>query len=188
MKSSLFLITVLCLLATFVKAQSQTEAQQIERAMSSAPASVAEQATVMDWDSRKVLKEGSNGYICFPSFGGAPYPMCVEQGWIDFIDAMLSGEEKPPTPDQMVIGYWLQGAPPMSNEKPMATPEEAANHVIAPGDPHLAILFPDKAMLKGYPDNPDQGGPWVMFKDTPYVHLMVPAPAPSMAEAEVSNN
>lgn len=187
MKTTLLLVTLICLVAAPSKSQPLSESQKIERALSAAPASVAEQATVMEWDDRTVLREGSNGYFCFPSIGEAPYPMCVEQEWISFIEAMFSGEN-PPVPDKMVIGYWLQGAPPMSNENPLATPEEAANHVIAPGDPHLAILFPNKAMLKGFPDNPEQGGPWVMFKDTPYVHLMVPAPAPSIAEAEVSTH
>jgi hypothetical protein len=187
MKPTLLLISIICLLAATSEAQTLSKAEKIERALSAAPASVAEHATVMEWESRTVLKEGSSDYICFPTIGGAPYPMCIEQEWLGFIEAMLSGAEKPPTPNRMAIGYWLQGAPAMSNETPFATPEEAANHVIAPGDPHLAILFPDEAMLEGYPDNPEQGGPWVMYKNTPYVHLMVPAPSPSIAEAEVSN-
>ena len=66
----------------------------------------------------------------------------------------------------------------MSNEDPFATPEETANHIIAPGDPHIVVLFPDQSVLKGLPTNPKQGGPWVMFKDTPYIHLMIPAPSP----------
>lgn len=187
MKPTLAMIVIGCLAAVSSKSQTLSDAQKIERALSAAPAMVAEHATVMDWDTRTVLREGTNSYICFPTIGQVPYPMCVEQEWVDFLEAWFSGEE-PPTPAKMSVGYWLQGAPRMSNEDPFATPEEAANHVMAPDEPHLAILFPDKAMLEGFPDNPDQGGPWVMFKDTPYVHLMVPAPAPSLAEAEVSNH
>jgi hypothetical protein len=29
-------------------------------------------------------------------------------------------------------------------------------------------------MLKGIPSDPDQGGPFVMWGDTPYAHIMVP--------------
>jgi hypothetical protein len=170
--------TTTCLIAFSANAQTLTDEQKIEFALSAAPASVAEGAAVMDWDSREVLREGNNDYCCFPSMGPMPYPMCVTEDWINFIEAMFKGEE-PPTPKKMAIGYWLQGIAPMSNEHPFATPEETRKHVIAPGDPHLAILFPNPAILEGYPDDPAQGGPWVMFKDTPFVHLMVPAPAPS---------
>jgi hypothetical protein len=29
-------------------------------------------------------------------------------------------------------------------------------------------------MLEGITDDPSQGGPWVMWRDTPYAHIMVP--------------
>ena len=184
MRFAVCFIFTFCLAVAPSKAQTADNTKKIERALSAAPSTVAEHATVMNWDSRSVLKEGTNDYICFPSFGGMPSPMCVGQEWIDFIDAMVNGTE-PLLPDRVAIRYWLQGVSPMSNENPFATPEEAANHVIAPGDPHLAILFSDKAMFEGYPDHPEKGGPWVMFKNTPYMHLMVPAPAPSPAEGQV---
>ena len=28
--------------------------------------------------------------------------------------------------------------------------------------------------LAGLPTHPKQGGPWVMWRDTPYAHIMVP--------------
>lgn len=178
MKNILLSFTATCVLALSTNAQSLSDDQKIEFALSAAPASVAEGAAVMEWGSDRVLKEGTNDYCCFPSMGPQPHPMCITEDWVNFIEAMFKGEE-PPKPGKMAIGYWLQGIAPMSNENPFATPEETANHVIAPGEPHLAILFPDPTMLEGYPDTPEQGGPWVMFKNTPYVHLMVPAPAPA---------
>ena len=36
------------------------------------------------------------------------------------------------------------------------------------------ILVPDKAMLEGISNDPNSGGPYVMWKDTPYAHIMVP--------------
>jgi hypothetical protein len=35
------------------------------------------------------------------------------------------------------------------------------------------ILAP-AAMLDAFPTDPDSGGPYVMWKGTPYAHLMVP--------------
>jgi hypothetical protein len=36
------------------------------------------------------------------------------------------------------------------------------------------IVVPDAAALEGLPTHPDDGGPWVMYRDTPYAHIMVP--------------
>ena len=62
----------------------------------------------------------------------------------------------------MAVGYFLQGGPPGGESEA----------------PHVAILVPDASTFDGVTTEPSSGGPWVMFKDTPYVHLMVPAPRP----------
>ncbi len=36
------------------------------------------------------------------------------------------------------------------------------------------ILVPDPAMLEGISTDPDNGGPYVMWKGTPYAHIMIP--------------
>ena len=38
---------------------------------------------------------------------------------------------------------------------------------------HLMIIVPEE-LLKGLSDDPSSGGPYVMWKDTPYRHIMVP--------------
>ena len=43
------------------------------------------------------------------------------------------------------------------------------------------ILATDVAQLDAYPTDWTKGGPWVMWKGTPYAHLMVPTTA--MAKA-----
>jgi hypothetical protein len=52
--------------------------------------------------------------------------------------------------------------------------------VIAP--PHLMVLFPDPKLLEAYSTDPGSGGPWVMWKGTPYAHLMVPVSPTKAAE------
>jgi hypothetical protein len=39
---------------------------------------------------------------------------------------------------------------------------------------HILVLLPDPKMLDAYPSDPKTGGPFVMWKGTPYAHLMVP--------------
>lgn len=38
---------------------------------------------------------------------------------------------------------------------------------------HLMIIAPAK-LLDAFPTDPENGGPYVMWKGTPYAHLMVP--------------
>jgi len=47
-----------------------------------------------------------------------------------------------------------------------------AQWVVSPG--HVMVLFPDPKALDAYPADPKAGGPWVMWRGTPYAHLMVP--------------
>jgi hypothetical protein len=44
------------------------------------------------------------------------------------------------------------------------------------GVPHLMIIVPNSSALEGLPTDPSGGGPWVMWQNTPYVHIMVPMP------------
>jgi hypothetical protein len=43
------------------------------------------------------------------------------------------------------------------------------------------VLYQDLKMLDSFPTDPMNGGPWVMWKGTPYAHLMVPVSASKMA-------
>ena len=36
------------------------------------------------------------------------------------------------------------------------------------------ILVPDKELLKGISTDHRNGGPWIMWPDTPYAHIMIP--------------
>ena len=36
------------------------------------------------------------------------------------------------------------------------------------------LLVPDSKLLDGVPTDPHAGGPFVMWKGTPYAHVMVP--------------
>ena len=66
----------------------------------------------------------------------------------------------------------MQGDAMVSNSSPYATDKNNGDVWIQEG-PHLMIIVP-KEMLKGLSDDPFNGGPYVMWKDTPYAHIMVP--------------
>jgi hypothetical protein len=43
--------------------------------------------------------------------------------------------------------------------------------------PHVMMLFPSTDMIAGLPRDPHAGGPYVMWDNTPMVHVMVPIEA-----------
>jgi hypothetical protein len=49
------------------------------------------------------------------------------------------------------------------------------------------VLPTDRSQLDAFPTDPNTGGPWVMWKDTKYAHIMVPTAAmPKTAAAAKS--
>ena len=165
---------------TLAQAQADKQAK-IRSAMSSAPASIADKAMVMDWPAEPggemtMLREGSNGWTCLPDMPDTPGndPMCLDQPWLAWADAWMNKKETNIT--QMGFGYMLQGGTPESNTDPYAEGPTPNNEWMTEGVPHLMILVPEAQMLAGLPTDPGKGGPWVMWRDTPYVHIMVPMP------------
>jgi hypothetical protein len=169
-------------------AAKMTTTQKIANAMSAAPAAINKNATIMDWPEKeggqpKQLRAGTNGWVCFPSspteFGGASIddPMCLDKQWQAWGDAWMS--KTPPKVEGTGIGYMLKGDKGASNTDPFATGRTATNDwVVSP--PHIMVLYADLKMLDAFPTDPNSGGPWVMWKGTPYAHLMVPV-APTKA-------
>ncbi len=60
-----------------------------------------------------------------------------------------------------------------SNIDPFAEAPTPDNEWVVEG-PHIMIVVPDPAMLQGIPTDPNNGGPYVMWKGSPYAHIMIP--------------
>ena len=148
---------LMTLLAQPTTAQGPSHDARIAQALSAGPAGIAARATVREWGDQTVLRAGDGAYTCFPDMPGDSRPMCLDAPWIRFIEAFLA-RERPPSVTRMAIGYWLQGA---------STDGKAFD-----GEPHIALLAP-RAILGTLPAEPTGGGPWVMWKDTPFEHVMI---------------
>jgi hypothetical protein len=148
-------------------------AAKIRSALSAAPASLADHATVADFDGQ-VLREGTNGWVCMPDMPDVPNetPMCLDAAWRELIDAWQN--RRAPQYTGIGIGYMLQADMPVSNTDPFATAPTADNQWIDKGPPHIMIAVSDHAMLAGLPTDPETGAAWVMWKGTPYAHIMIP--------------
>ena len=168
--------------AAKTKRPAMSDAQKIRNAMGAAPADIAKGATIMDWPAEtggqpRQLRAGTNGWVCYPNspseFGSASLqdPMCLDKQWQSWAGAWLSKTQ--PQVSGTGIAYMLQGDKGASNSDPFATGPTADNNwVVSPS--HIMVLFSDLSLLDAYPTDPKSGGPWVMWKGTPYAHLMVP--------------
>jgi hypothetical protein len=147
---------------------------KIKSAMGAGPASVSAQATVMDWD-HTILREGTNGWTCLPDRPETEGedPWCVDEQWMNFLDAYMKKEK--PTYTGVGIAYMLKGDSPVSNTDPFATePTGKKGDWVTGVGKHLMIIVPNHEVLKGISTDHMNGGPWIMWPDTPYVHIMVP--------------
>jgi hypothetical protein len=97
--------------------------------------------------------------------------MCFDKTWLAWADGWMN--KKDVNIDRVGISYMLAGDAGASNSDPYATAEEEVDDWVKTG-PHLMIIVPDPSMLEGIPTDPENGGPWVMWSGTPYVHIMVP--------------
>ena len=154
-------------------AQEPDVEAKIRNALSAAPAEVAAIATVSTFDGR-ILREGSSDWVCFPDMPDVPNntPMCLDANWRELIDAWQN--RRAPDYDGIGIAYMLQGDMPVSNTDPFGTEPTPDNEWIQEGLPHIMLLVSDHDMLKGISVDPDNGGPWVMWRGTPYAHIMIP--------------
>ena len=162
--------------------KKMSDRQKIANAMSAAPPEISRGATIMDWPDTpngepRQLRAGTNGWVCFPNspseFGSASVddPMCLDKQWQAWGQAWMS--KKDPQLTGSGIAYMLKGDRGASNTDPFATGPSADNAwVVSP--PHIMVLYQDTKLLDAFPTDPKSGGPWVMWKGTPYAHLMVP--------------
>ncbi|MCL7972855.1 MAG: hypothetical protein M8866_12325 [marine benthic group bacterium] len=164
-------LAVLLLFTSTAFAQDHKKA--IKSAMSAGPPSISADATVLDWELN-VLHEGTNDWVCLPDRPDteATDPWCVEGPWIAFLQAFVSGEE--PEIDRIGFAYMLQGDAAVSNSDPMATEPTGEDDWVTGIGGHMMIIVPDPAMLEGISTDHRNGGPWVMWPNTPYAHIMAP--------------
>lgn len=157
--------------------RDETDALSIENALSAAPADVARNATVK-LPNGEVLRAGSNGWVCLPDHASQAgnSPRCLDEQYQAFIKAYQ--QRKPPKVERVGFGYMLQGGKPGSDTHPYATGPDAPGLWFAtPRPPHLMAVVPTAEALKGLPKRSGNGGPWVMWADTPYAHIMIPVAA-----------
>lgn len=152
------------------------DAQLIASAMSAAPKSVGDGATIVALSkdgSMRTVRPGTNGFTCMPRDPAVGTdPMCMDANAMEWAHAWMS---KTAPPDKTGFMYMLAGDSGASNTDPYATASASGNHWIKTG-PHVMIVGPSAKLMAGYPTTPDPDvtKPYIMWAGTPYAHLMLP--------------
>ncbi len=170
MKIKLILLSIcLTLLESSIALADDIEAM-ISSAESAGPIAVTANATIKAPDGT-LLRQGSNSYTCYPQQDMVG-PMCNEAVWDALIGAMLN--KKSFKANKLSVPYMLAGddsSNGVSNRDPYATEADKSDDWVKEG-PHLMILVPNQALLEELSTSPN-APVYVMWKNTPYAHIMV---------------
>ena len=176
-------IIVVGVLAGIGSAYGQTQAEIIERALAAAPPRARDAAAVIKWNpdhTYETLKEGTNLLVCYDRSGEPgeqPFSVqCAHPANLERVaqsrrfraesanpgamQAMLAAAEANGTRVQPQFGsLWLSMDGPDRANASMST------SIAVPGASTASI---------GLPENPREGGAWIMDAGTSSAHIMTP--------------
>ena len=170
MKTKLINVCVFFFMLGSSFAFADNASDMIASAESAAPLVVTANATIKAPDGT-VLRKGSNDYTCYPQ-QDTTGPMCNDPVWEELINTMLNKEDFQAS--RFGMSYMLAGegtARGVSNSDPYARDPDKSDDWVKEG-PHLMIIVPDRAILESLSTDP-KDPVYVMWKDTPYAHIMV---------------
>jgi hypothetical protein len=156
--------------AVFVRAQEEEEEAKIKSAMAGGPPEIAKNARIVEFGERgnlTTLREGSNGWTCFPGHPGMTGAMCLDEPALHWLTDLIAHKPKP-TNTRPGILYMLKGGMRRSATDPWATDGTPVKE-----PPHWALIWPFNPKEAGLSDKPKDTGAWVMYAGTPYAHLMI---------------
>ena len=125
---------------------------KIANALSAGPASITEEAAVIDWPANpkdgmsdgRVLRQGTNGWTCMPDVPGRPSarPDVYGRTMMKWLMATLAG--KKPDIDRVGLSYMLMGgARQGQGATPAKDPSEVKKWFYV--GPHVMVVLPDSA-------------------------------------------
>jgi hypothetical protein len=173
---------VLGVLAVSTSALAQTPADTIERALAAAPRQMKEGATVIKWKpdfTYDTLRKGTNRIVCFDRSGEpGEQPFAVQCTSMGNLDRVAQNRKFEAEPDRAKRQAALDAAEANGTRvKPefgsvwysMDGADQATARI------HVTIAVPGATTQSlGLPDNPKQGGVWIMNAGTTTAHIMTP--------------
>jgi hypothetical protein len=173
---------VLSALAVSISAFAQAPSDPVATALLAAPANLREAATVIKWKpdfTYDTVKKGTNRLVCYDRSGfPQQQPFSIECTSIANLDRAAQNLKFEAAGDKAKTQALLDAA---EKDGTRVKPEFGSvwYHQAGPdrehARPHMTIAVPGAtAQSLGLPDNPRQGGVWIMNAGTTTAHLMTP--------------
>ncbi len=173
---------VLSLLVVSVSAVAQAPADSTDRALAAAPRQMKEGATVIRWKADltyETIKKGTNRLVCYDRSGEpGRQPFAVQCTSIANLDRVAQNRKFEAMTDKTARQTALDAAEANGTRvKPeygsvwydMNGPDNEHARI------HVTIAVPGATTQStGLPDNPKQGGVWIMNAGTSTAHIMTP--------------
>ncbi len=173
---------VIGILALSASASAQTPDDAVQKALLAAPRQMKEGATVIKWKpdfTYETLKKGTNRFVCY-DLSGMPgkQPFMLECTSIANLDRAAQNLKFEALGDKKAVQAALDAA---EKDGTRVKPEFGSVwiHMAGPDQEHArmhtTIAVPGATSQSlGLPDNPSQGGEWIMNAGTTTAHLMTP--------------
>jgi hypothetical protein len=173
---------VLGLLAVSTSAVAQTAPDPFDKQLAAAPRQMREGATVIKWNADntyETLKKGTNKLVCYDRTGEpGVQPFAVQCTSLANLDRVAQNRKFAATTDKVARKALIDAAEANGTRvKPeygsvwlsMSGPDKEHARI------HTTIAVPGATTQStGLPDNPKQGGVWIMDAGTSTAHLMTP--------------
>ncbi len=154
----------------------------VDTALLAAPARLKDGATVVKWKpdhTYETLRKGTNRLVCYDRSGFPEQaPFSIECTSIANLDRVAQNLKFEAAGDKEKTKALLEAA---EKDGSRVKPEYGSvwYHLAGPdrehARPHMTVALPGAtAQSTGIPDNPKQGGVWIMDAGTSTAHLMVP--------------
>ena len=157
-------------LTASARTHEETKEAKIKSAMAGGPPGIARNAKIVEIGENgnlTTVREGNNGWTCFPGDSGAMGAMCLDEPALQWLTDLIAHKPKP-TNTRPGILYMLAGGMRRSATDPWATDGTPVKE-----PPHWALIWPFDPKESGLSDQPKDSGSWVMYAGTPYAHLMI---------------
>lgn len=173
---------VLGVLAVSTATFAQTPEETVERALAAAPRNMKEGATVIKWKADytyDTLKKGTNTLVCYDRSGEpGQQPFAVQCTSLANLDRVAQNRKFGAIADKTARQAALDAA---EKDGTRVKPEFGSVFISMSGPDkdharqHTTVAVPGAtAQSLGLPDNPRQGGMWLMNAGTSTAHLMIP--------------
>ena len=155
----------------------------VDKALLAAPANLKDQATVIKWkpdQTYETLRKGTNRLVCYDRSGfPLQQPFSIECTSTANLDRAAQNLKMEAAGGDRAKAQELFDAAEKDGTRVKPEFGSVWYHIMGPDKdrtrPHMTVAVPvSTSQSLGLPDNPRQGGVWIMNAGTTTAHLMVP--------------